>query len=643
VPTSPELTARPLFADWTLATQWGATPAFAWPGLRATATPGVPHEDWPGLWRAARAVAKRFAAEEPALATWLAALEAADPTDEAFDPLIAGWRALSDALALPAYPAVAMDRLDGARSWYLALPYRQIGALALELLRAWLEIAAAALGRESISLNRQGLDKWLVGHARLRDSLPSPEIAALHHELWRAGIAWQWQGGDNTRIGEGVRQTTVAGGGGPGLWQDPERWRIPSYTVTGSIGKTTTVRLLRQLLADSGARIGATDSDGAWIGEERIVRGDSIGGNAAHSLLRDPRAEAAVLEQGRAGILRHGVPFARSDVGVLLNVHPVHIGLDGVGSIEQLADAKALGIAPARIAVLNRDDPQCRRIGAARAARSVVWFSRSASPDDLRGLSATSHAAAGIARDAAGAPQALVIWRDGATALSASLAGVAPFHGMLGEKTLEELLAAVCAAWAGPLPVTDWEARLRALRLDSANHVFRASVHRRGNGVFVLDKAGEEASCAPLAGWIDALAQAEGARWRIAVLSRAASDFPEIHKVSVGVLFPVFDEFATFDRDDTYETPLSLPCYAPGSIPLLLRDEIERLGDARGARPPVTVLADWDATQAWIDRRLAELHAGLDGPVLILINQPSTGADELNDAILAFVESPATG
>lgn len=47
-----------------------------------------------------------------------------------------------------------------------------------------------------------------------------------------------------------------------------------------------------------------------------------------------------MLEQGRAGDPWHGVPFARSDVGVLLNVHPVHIGLDGIGSIEQLADAR---------------------------------------------------------------------------------------------------------------------------------------------------------------------------------------------------------------------------------------------------------------------------------------------------------------
>lgn len=635
----PEKSDRPLFAGWALKGFFGAIPECAWPSLRATATPGLPRASWPALWRSARAVAERFAAEEPALASWRAALEAADPTESDFDPLIAGWEALCDALALPAYPAQAHDQDDGARAWHFALPYRQSAALALELLRVWLEIAAAAIGQDSIALNRAALDKWFAGHARLRDSLPSPDVSALHHKLWHAGIVWQWQGGDNTRIGEGVRQATVTGGGSPELWQDPERWRIPSYTVTGSIGKTTTVRLLRQLLSDSGARIGATDSDGAWIGEERIVRGDSIGGNAAHSLLRDPRAETAVLEQGRAGILRHGVPFARSDVGVLLNVHPVHIGLDGIGSIEQLADAKALGIAPARIAVLNRDDPQCRRIGAARTARSVLWFSRSASPEELRALSANSHAAAGIARDAAGLPQALVIWRDGAAVLNASLAGVAPFHGMLGEKTLEELLAAVCAAWAGPLPVTDWEARLRALRLDSANHVFRASVHRRGNGVFVLDKAGEEASCVPLAGWIDALAKKEGARWRIAVLSRAASDFPEVHKASIGALFPVFDEFACFDRDDTYGTPLSLSCYEPGSIPLMLRDELQRLGDARGARPPVTLLADWDATQAWIDRRLAKFP----GPVLVLVNQPATSVAELNDAILAFVESPATG
>jgi len=631
-----ETRARPaLFADWKLATLWGATPRFAWPGLSARAR--LPEDMWPALWPEAIGVAEALAVDNEALGSWTARLRDTDKNAADFDPLLAGWRALMVALGLPDYPAATTIMPDGKQAWNVALPYPQIAALALELLRTWLELAGSASGRESIALSAGGVAKWRDGFARLQAALPAAEIAGLHHALWESGVVWTWQGGTRTVIGEGVRRQVIEGAGDAGPWRDtddwPDRWRVPSYTVTGSIGKTTTTRLLRQLLADSGARIATADSDGVWIGDERLYKGDSIGGTAGFALQRDPRVEALVLEQGRAGILRHGVPLARSDVGVLLNIGEVHLGLEGVETLDQLADVKALGLASARVAVLNHDDPQCRRIGAARAADSVVWFSLIAPPGDLRALSQTSRAAAGIERDAGDSPRALALWQDGDMALRLDLAGVAPFHGLLGEKTLEELLAATCAAWVGPLPVRDWPARLRALRLDAGNHAFRASLHRRGDVLFVLDKAGEDASAELLAKWIDDLASREGVSHRIMLVTRSAADIPEAHKASIRPLHPVFDEFACFDRLDTYETPQALPIYGQGGIPVLLRDEFLRLSAEAGDAKPACTLGEWPEVEAWLDRRLAELP----GKVLVLVNQSATNVTDLNDAILAYV------
>jgi len=164
--------------------------------------------------------------------------------------------------------------------------------------------------------------------------------------------------------------------------------------------------------------------------------------------------------------------------------------------------------------------------------------------------------------------------------------------------------------------------------------VFRASIHRRGNAVFVLDKAGEAASAGPLASWLGKLASDEGVRWRIAVLTRSASELPEVHKASIAPLHAGFDEFACFDRPDTYDPASKLACYETGSLPGFLRDELLRLSAERGRDTPVTTHPGWDAARDWLDRRLSEL----EGPVLVLINQPATAVSDLNDAILDYVE-----
>src|SRR5690606_28704798 len=155
--------------------------------------------------------------------------------------------------------------------------------------------------------------------------------------------------------------------------------------------------------------------------------------------------EAALFEQGRGGIISHGVPYTRSDVAVLVNVQDVHLGLDGVETLEDMARVKAVGVRPARVAVLNRDDARCRRIGERRKADSCVWFSLTASADRLRDVSARALGAAGVERGEGGEPLALIVWRAGRIESRLSLDGVAPYHGLLGEKTVEELLAAVAA------------------------------------------------------------------------------------------------------------------------------------------------------------------------------------------------------
>lgn len=609
----------------------GATPSFAWGGARVTATCEVPSRSWLEWWNAACQLLEQVASVHPRFAAWSAQAVAARANETPFDPLGTGWRALLTSLGMPDYPWQLRVSNRDVLVWNAACPYDEAAKLSMMLTCDWLNRSYDAWHLGEAELRRAQLGAWCDAFDRLAALLPSPADMALHHELWERGIAWEALAGKKIRIGEGSRQAVVEDLKTTASFDDPDRWRVPIYTVTGSIGKTTTARLLWQLLRTSGQRLALTASDGAWIGETRVAKGDCIGGITAKALLRNPRVDAAVFEQGRGGLLHQGVPYARSDIGVLLNVDAVHLGADDIETVEEMAKLKAHGLLPARIAVLNFDDVHCQRIGAMRSPKSCVWFSTTATAEAQQEQSRYCFGTAGIEREPDGTPSSIVIWTDGKPEKVLSLAGVAPYQGLLGEKTLEELLAVICAAWFGPLPIEDWD--LRKLRLDGSNHLFRTSVHRLGNIIYVLDKAGEEASLKMLGTAIKGLAAHEAVDRRIVVLARSAGETPERHLQSARLLYGLMDEFICFDRPETYMLSHALPNYRLGSIPLLLRDEFERLNSEHCTAKPVTVLPDWTATETHLQSRLPKLG----GKTLVLINQPATASYGLNERIVGFV------
>ena len=135
---------------------------------------------------------------------------------------------------------------------------------------------------------------------------------------------------------------------------------IPILAVTGTNGKTTTVRLLAHLFRNTGHRVGFTTTDGVYIQNRLVMEGDMTGPFAANIILSNPTIDVAVLETARGGILRSGLGFDECDVGVVLNVTADHLGLRGIQTIEQLAAVKSVVPAVVRRdghAVLNADDP----------------------------------------------------------------------------------------------------------------------------------------------------------------------------------------------------------------------------------------------------------------------------------------------
>ena len=143
------------------------------------------------------------------------------------------------------------------------------------------------------------------------------------------------------------------------LFPNNENGRIPIITVTGTNGKTTTSRLTAHLFKQSGKQVGYTSTDGVYIGEQCIEKGDCTGPISARRVLQDASVEVAGLECARGGMLRSGLAFDRCDVAIVTNVAADHLGLNGIETLEDMARVKSVlpeTVKPDGYAVLNADN-----------------------------------------------------------------------------------------------------------------------------------------------------------------------------------------------------------------------------------------------------------------------------------------------
>src|SRR5438477_2098067 len=118
--------------------------------------------------------------------------------------------------------------------------------------------------------------------------------------------------------------------------------RIPVIAVTGTNGKTTTTRLIAHLARNAGRSVGYTTTDGIYINDQEIHRGDCSGPASAEAILRDPIVDFAVLECARGGILRSGLEFDKCDISIITNITSDHLGLNGINTLEELAKVKSV-------------------------------------------------------------------------------------------------------------------------------------------------------------------------------------------------------------------------------------------------------------------------------------------------------------
>ncbi|MHB8722342.1 MAG: Mur ligase family protein [Steroidobacteraceae bacterium] len=224
----------------------------------------------------------------------------------------------------------------------------------------------------------------LEAHPRLRALLDAAAVRGLSHVLDESELTLGAGAG-----ARGYRLDALPDAAGV-AWL--ELRNIPTAVVTGSNGKTTTVRLIAACARAHGWQPGYNCTDGVFLGDEALALGDYSGPAGARMVIREARTEAAILETARGGILRRGIAIARADAAVVTNVSADHFGEYGIHDLAGLADVKlsvAPLVAPDGLLVLNADDAQLRTRADALVRRygkrpPLGWFALDADHAVLR-------------------------------------------------------------------------------------------------------------------------------------------------------------------------------------------------------------------------------------------------------------------
>jgi cyanophycin synthetase len=339
---------------------------------------------------------------------------------------------------------------------------------------------------------------------------------------------------------------------------------IPVIAVTGTNGKTTTVRLIAHLFRVSENVVGFTTTDGTYLGNRLVIEGDMTGPFSANIILSNPTVDIAVLETARGGILRAGLGYDECDVGVVLNVTADHLGLRGINTVEQLADVKSEVAAVVKReghAVLNADDPLVYAMRD-RSMGDIVLFS---TKPDGESPEFEQH----LARNGIGArieKDTFVIRRGRLRIPIASLREVPLMLGGAAKFQRENILAAIATAYVQGMRYDDIRAGLLSFFPSPSLTPGRLNLMRAGKGRVLVDYAHNPAA---IAGLMEFVYNLDAAR-RIGIIT-APGDRRDEDLRTVGRLSAKLDRVIV--REDKYRRGRE-----PGEVSRLIIEGLHEAG-----------------------------------------------------------------
>jgi cyanophycin synthetase len=263
--------------------------------------------------------------------------------------------------------------------------------------------------------------------------------------------------------------------------------RIPVIAVTGTNGKTTTVRMIGHILRQAGLRVGMSTTDGVYSGGRLVYDADASGPRSAEMVLDDTSVEAAVLETARGGIIRRGLGYDKADVAVITNIADDHLGMDGVDDLDELISVKALiaeEIRDGGTIVLNADDPAVAAIADRGRVRRHGPVIRYFSLDAGNPVTERHRRSGGITCELRGGQ---LVEFDGASQRPLlSLAELPGAYGGLAPHVVANALAAVAACRGNGVSAKDVRRALATFSPGESNPG-RGNVYLAAGGPVIVD------------------------------------------------------------------------------------------------------------------------------------------------------------
>jgi len=550
----------------------GANRFFAGPGAQLE-TSGVPVSDaLLAAWRS-RAVRAR---------THLGWDDAAGDTASAARPGVAARVHAGGASLALAAPADALFTATEVNEWALcaalcALDGARWGGLEAQLAAAALEDAAdAATFLPPVLEERAALARF----ERLAGREARPPLRALLTAAAARGLPYVLDD-EIVTLGGGMGGRDFALSALPAVKEIP--WQalhgIPTALVTGSNGKTTTVRLIAACAEAFGWRpADYCCTDGVFAGAEQLLSGDYSGPEGTRRVLRERSARAAVIETARGGILRRGIALSRAQVAVVTNVSADHFGEYGIDDLEGLADVK-LSVAGVLgkdgVLVLNAGDPQLARRASGLAARfghspALAWFALDA---DLPALS--THRASGGATCGMRAGR-LVLHQRGAEHDLGEVAGMPLAVGGSATYNIENLCGAALAAAALGIRTATIAGVLAHFGSSIADNFGRLMRFERAGVQILVDYAHNPEG---LRGLLSVAQHLRGERGRLGLLLGHAGNRQDAELEALAAAAAEFRPALVVVK----ENEAHLRGRAPGEVPRLIHAALLRAGIAASA------------------------------------------------------------
>jgi cyanophycin synthetase len=338
--------------------------------------------------------------------------------------------------------------------------------------------------------------------------LPEPRMTIRHSvDRLRAAFAFPWRrrtisqsiGAAAARLalGRSTDRRELAGLRATALGPLPHlpRPRIPIVAITGTNGKSTTTRLTTHIATQAGMKVGMTNSDGIYVRGELVEAGDWTGFGGAERILAEPGLDLAVLETARGGILLRGIGYGANDVSVVTNVSADHLGLQGIDTLDELAEVKGTVVRITKRdgwAVLNADDD--RAWAMQRRTRAQIYaFSMEPHSGRVERVLDEGGRAAVLDGDV------LVLRRAGRRPVRLAPAGELPVTAAgLSRYNIANALAAAAASDALGLTAARIRRGLRSFSQDTAANPGRLNLFERGGTFVIIDFAHNEAGLAGL-------------------------------------------------------------------------------------------------------------------------------------------------